>query len=348
MRAFLITIDTEGDNLWARPRVNTTRNTQFLPRFQALCERYGQKPTYLTNYEMANCPAFREFGKDVLRRGTGEIGMHLHAWDSPPIVPLTDDDLATHPYLMEFPEPVIREKVLVMTGLLEDVFGRKMVSHRAGRWGFNETYAKVLIDHGYLVDCSVTPLLSWKSSVGNPKGSGGPDYTNFPDHAYFVDPADVSRPGDSPLLEVPLSVIAPKSGLMRSLHRRFKAGPRIVRGPLYRISPPTMKLVPNGKNLPAILQIVRRAGEEGKNYVEFTLHSSEFMPGGSPRFRDESEIERLYEHLEVMFSTAAKWFEGATLEEYYRHYASEHRRRESTADTRGTTTDLTACTVNRT
>jgi hypothetical protein len=50
--AFLITVDTEGDNLWARPRELTTHNAAWLPRFQALCERYGLKPTYLTAWEM--------------------------------------------------------------------------------------------------------------------------------------------------------------------------------------------------------------------------------------------------------------------------------------------------------
>ncbi len=33
---FLITIDTEGDNLWSLPREITTSNAKFLPRFQNL------------------------------------------------------------------------------------------------------------------------------------------------------------------------------------------------------------------------------------------------------------------------------------------------------------------------
>ena len=41
MTAFLITIDTEGDNLWACPREITTYNSHYLPRFQQLCERYA-------------------------------------------------------------------------------------------------------------------------------------------------------------------------------------------------------------------------------------------------------------------------------------------------------------------
>src|SRR5579871_1036624 len=64
--AFLITIDTEGDDIWARPREVTTKNARFLPRFQALCEAFALRPTYLVNFEMAKDDAFRAFGLDVL------------------------------------------------------------------------------------------------------------------------------------------------------------------------------------------------------------------------------------------------------------------------------------------
>ncbi|WP_395754844.1 hypothetical protein [Edwardsiella ictaluri] len=50
---FIITIDTEGDNLWQNHDRITTENARYLPRFQLLCEKYGFKPVYLTNYEMA-------------------------------------------------------------------------------------------------------------------------------------------------------------------------------------------------------------------------------------------------------------------------------------------------------
>src|SRR5688500_9865571 len=89
---FVITIDTEGDDLWAAPREVTSRNADHLPHFQSLCERYGFKPVYLTNYEMAMSGAFVEFASDAVARGTCEVGMHLHAWNSPPIEPLTADD----------------------------------------------------------------------------------------------------------------------------------------------------------------------------------------------------------------------------------------------------------------
>src|SRR5713226_7445733 len=175
--AFWITIDAEGDNLWTLPETVTTQNARYLPRFQELCERYGFKPTWLANYEMAECPAFCEFGRDVLQRGTGEIGMHLHAWNSPPV---TSDGPKSQAYLIEYAENVMKDKIKFITELLEQRFIHKMVSHRAGRWALNSRYARLLVEHGYRVDCSVTPHVSWASVLGDPNGSGGIDYTAYP------------------------------------------------------------------------------------------------------------------------------------------------------------------------
>ena len=62
--------------------------------------------------------------------------MHLHAWNSPPDYTLPAGSETSYPYLVEYPEAVLRDKVATMTDLLEDRFGVKMRSHRAGRWAF--------------------------------------------------------------------------------------------------------------------------------------------------------------------------------------------------------------------
>ena len=46
------------------------------------------------------------------------------------------------------------------------------------------------------------------------------------------------------------------------------------------------------------------------------LHSSEFMPGGSPSFPTAEAIEKLYRDMEKLFAAAAPFFRGATLTEY--------------------------------
>jgi len=316
--AFLITIDTEGDNLWQNHDRITTENTRFLPRFQALCEQYHFKPVYLTNYEMAVDPAYVEFARDVIARGQGEVGMHLHAWNSPPLEALTDDDWRHKPYLIEYPAALIREKVVYMTQLLEDSFQTKMLSHRAGRWAFNEYYASLLLELGYQVDCSVTPRVNWRYSAGDPKGQGGTDYRDFPTHAYFMDAGDIAKTAESGLLQVPMSTQYKYSPAMNWLKQRFnqlKGKPR---------SPSVYWLRPSGGNLERMKQVAQYALDTGHDYVEFMLHSSEFMPGGSPTFKNEQDIEVLYRDLEQLFAWLAPRTQGMTLAEYYQRKVSQN------------------------
>ncbi|MGH8736439.1 MAG: deacetylase [Burkholderiales bacterium] len=315
---FIVTIDTEGDDLWSKPREITTRNAAYLPRFQALCERFGFKPVYLTNYEMATCATFVEFARDVLARDAGEVGMHLHAWNSPPLVPLTGDDFRFQPFLIEYPEPVMREKIRTLTRLLEDRFGCQVVSHRAGRVAFDGRYAAMLLDEAYCVDCSVTPGVDWRPTWGDPAGNGGTDYSSFPGRPYFVDPQDISRPAAKGLLEVPVT-IRPSALYLRA--------PWVYRIPLLRrvanrASPGLSWLNPAENRLDAMLRAARGARREGVYHLEFMLHSSELMPGGSPSYRDRSSIERLYEQLEVLFGELSSWCRGTTLKEFHAELTS--------------------------
>lgn len=316
---FLITIDTEGDNLWEKPSSITAKNAEYLFRFQELCEEYGFKPTYLTNYEMASSKVFIEFARDVIKSNTGEIGMHLHAWNSPPLIPLTKDDFKLQPYLIEYNEEVIRQKVEYMTKLLEDTFQIGISSHRAGRWGFNEYYAKILEELGYKVDCSVTPLINWNSQKGVSWGRGGTDYSSFPDKAYFLDLSNVSKEGKSRILEVPMTITSTDSMLSKEINNKFK-NKKTLRKFANRLFPSFYMLRPSGKNLHRLLRIIDKTIENGKDYAEFMIHSSELMPGGSPTFKSKNHIEGLYRDLRMLFDIANKSFNGATMLEYYNYF----------------------------
>ena len=322
--AFLVTVDVEGDNAWSGCRQVTTRNAAHLHRFQQLCERHRVRPTYLTNWEMALNPVYQAFAVDVLARGAGEVGMHLHAWHCPPHHPLTDDDYRHHPYLIEYPEPVLREKVRVMTELLEDIFGTKMRSHRAGRFGFNAAYARALVDNGYVVDCSVTPGVSLRQWRGRPDGPGGPDYRAFPTAAYFVDPVDVGRPGSSPLLEVPVTIgptyLSRPARLANDFLRATWLGTKVAN----RLFPRCAWLYP-AKFHRGMFGLLRAAAADGRDHAEFMIHSSELMPGGSPRYPTARSIEALYRCLERLFAEAARDFVGLTLGEYHDRVATARR-----------------------
>lgn len=316
---FLITIDTEGDSAWSRPKVITTRNASYLHRFQALCDLHGFKPTWLTNYEMMLAPAMQELGRDVLKRGTGEIGMHLHAWNSPPIVPLTTDDFHYQPFLVEYSTGVLREKVRVLTEELEQTFSVKMLSHRAGRWSFDARYARVLADLGYVVDCSVTPTVSWRNTKGDPKGGGGTDFSLFPSGAYYFNLDDIGSPGVGPMLELPMTICRKPRRWARFLPSQA------ARVPLFdRFAMRSSWLRAHRGNLGELLRLVADAVELDAPYIEFMLHSSEFMPGGSPNFETDEDIERLYGELDELFSEISRSFEGATLSEYAQRVRKGH------------------------
>ena len=318
---FIITIDAEGDDLWASPREITTRNAEYLPRFQSLCERFRFKPVYLANYEMAMSGVFVEFARDVVARGAGEIGMHLHAWNSPPLVPLTSDDFRFHPYLIEYPKQAMKEKIRTLTCLLEDRFDQKMVSHRAGRWGFDGYYAAMLLDEGYRVDCSVTPGTDWGGNLGDPRGNGGTDYTAFPDRPYFLSPSNISLPATSVLLEVPMTT------RLSGLYRRARWAYRIplLRRFVNKLSRGVSWMYPAENKLDAMLQVARGARADAAAHVEFMLHSSELMPGGSPSFRNASDIERLYESIETLFEDLSTWCCGTTLKEFHTLFSNGER-----------------------
>jgi hypothetical protein len=89
-----------------------------------------------------------------------------------------------------------------------------------------------------------------------------------------------------------------------------------------RLFPPRQWLQPNGRNLSQMLGILDRAVQERRRYVEFTLHSSEFMPGGSPTFPTTKSIEDLYRDLEQLFSRATTSFAGATLSEFEQSFTA--------------------------
>ena len=312
---FLITIDTEGDNLWSPQATLHTENARFLPRFQELCEKYGLKPTWLTNWEMVESPVYREFAADALARGQAEIGMHLHAWNNPPLDPLTHDDFRRQPYLMQYPEPVMRQKIRAITDRLEDAFNVKMLSHRAGRWAFNETYAKLLVEHGYQVDCSVTPHVRWQHEDRSLPCTV--DYRGFPEEGYFADLDDISKQSDrSLLLELPMTILDVERPwhlqLASNLASLHAFGERVAN----RYAPTKWWLRPDGLNGERMLATLDIALEQKRDHVEFMLHSSEFMPGGSPRFRTERRIERLFDDLERLFEKASQSFVGMTLAEY--------------------------------
>lgn len=319
----LITIDTECDNAWAGSSNITTENAKHLPRFQALCEKFGFKVTYLTAYEMAKDDFFVEFGTDVLHRRMGEIGCHPHAWHNPPEYHLTSDDFKNRPYLLEYPEDIMKQKILYLTKLLEDTFSKKMLSHRAGRWGMNATYAKILVETGYKVDCSVTPYMIWNAEM---RPLGDPlcpeiDYRHYPTKPYYLHESDISLHGRMPLLEIPVTIYRRYGKLLYAVYSMLPAG-RLRGGMHLLMGPADIWFRPHHTHR-RLTEVAESALKNSVDYIMFMLHSSEFMPGGSPNFRTEKDVDKMYAEIEEAFNLlSCRGSRGVTCLEYYSEYSA--------------------------
>src|SRR5262249_37152919 len=97
----------------------------------------------------------------------------------------------------------------------------------------------------------------------------------------------------------------------------------LLRSAAYRVTPSLSWLCPAESDIAAMLAAARDARREGVAHVEFMLHSSQLMPGGSPTYRRPSQIDRLYEDLEVLFESLSSWCYGTTLTEFQAMFARQ-------------------------
>ena len=236
--------------------------------------------------------------------GKCEVGMHLHSWNTPPQYPI-DLSLKGRPYLFEYPKDIMEEKIASITKLLEEKFENKMLSHRAGRWGINDQYCKILEKYGYKIDCSITPGVNWSNQIGN--SASGMDYSKEKKEIHLVKCC-------KDLIEVPMSIeklywtkIDYKNGFVNTL----KSGIKSIIGK-------NVWLRPSISSLDDIKALVMKLDKEKMLHIEFMMHSSEFMPGGSPYYKTYEDIERMYENLKEMFKFISLFnYKGCSLRQIY-------------------------------
>ncbi len=297
-KSLIITVDTEGEGgwFWKPGDVTTTENAKCVNRFQRLCDKYGIKPVYLTTYEMANNDEFMSQLIKWESEGRCEIGIHLHAWNNPPMVAL-NRIYDSQDYLIEYQYDIMREKFLTLYNILTSKIGHSLVSHRAGRWAMDKRYFNILKEFNIKVDCSFTPGINWSLNYG--AIHGGPNYTNVPQISYYIDD----------ILEVPMSI--------RKMHILSQGSFRHKIGCLLKGK--NVWLRPAGQSEYEMKRLIKLINsEKDSDYLEFMIHSSELMPGGSPYFSSHQHIEDLFKILDNVFKYAIDHgYRGCTLKEYY-------------------------------
>jgi hypothetical protein len=304
MMKFILTIDTEGDNQWDHGIALTSENIRFIPRFQELCNKFSVKPTYLVTSEICEDVYARMIFSEYISNDLAEIGTHLHSWTTPPF--LDKDGFRfndpQHIYASELPEELLEMKLQNITDQIESAFGKRPLSYRSGRYGFNEFIAQSLANKNYLVDTSVTPYTDWTFNKGLSTGHGGPDFLEKTPHPY------VYEYNKNYLVEIPVTVLPVAFPLnksrafaihyFRNVDKSFFL--KVLRKILFKNQPLWLRPF-DWVNINMFETLLKEAFRNKLPYIVMMFHSSELMPGCSMYWKDGEAIDRLYTLLTDFF-----------------------------------------------
>jgi hypothetical protein len=289
---FVLTVDTEEEFDWNAPFARTGYGTEHLksvPRFQALCEEHGIKPSYLVDFPITEDPFGVELLGGYADAGRAEIGVQLHPWVNPPF----DEEVSVYnSYACNLPEALERAKLSHLHEAIVRRFGVKPDAYRAGRYGAGPHTAKILADLGIAIDSSVRSRFNYADQ-------GGPDYTHHPVNPYWIERGT--------LLELPVTTVF--GGAMRSAGNVVFGewfGSQAARSVLARSNMlERIALTPEGIPIDKALEGVDLALAEGVRIINLSFHSPSLAVGHTPYVRDGAQLDQLYGWFEGVFAHLA-------------------------------------------
>ncbi len=305
----LLTIDVEEDMPgWEIRSEMSTRNAEALPRLAEMCREIGILPTYLCDYPMVTLEPSRSILKELFAAGGCEVGTHLHAWNTPPFEGLPGrpgvDEQKLAYYQFELGAAGFRKKLEVLHAAITELCdGREPISFRSGRFGLDEATLGVLLELGYQVDSSVTPLQTHEED-------GGPDFRWAPQVPYRPSRESVVKRGDMQIVEIPVSVALTRK-IPNFLRHAYVALPPAtrLRGLLSR---DYLNLVDFAWLYPVRFDVELMKGAAktlrriGSPVLNVFLHSSELVAGASGRVQTEADVEQVFERLRGILEHCVK------------------------------------------
>ncbi len=310
-----VTIDVEEEGLFGGQYREHDAPVENVSRLVALNEVFrdlGIRPTLLVSYQAARSSRNQELLVRLREQWQGEIGAHLHHWNTPPIVPLPYPQPA-HSELM--PHDLLAAKLDTLLDTLK-AMGVSAVSFRMGRFNLGPRMLAVLERSPITTDSSVAPMR---------KDPAGPDHLLAPVDPYTPDPGQVYAAGNSRIVEIPITVV-PVVRRFRGLVARLDRGSLVSKSALGWFSKslaslPAQPMLTGLRRLKAAVELHRRRGGQ---VLTVYFHSSELMPGGCPKHQTESDVERFTDKLRQYFSWLRKGVitESLTLSEVGEWYRS--------------------------
>src|SRR6266480_63101 len=293
----IVSLDTEEDN-WNRSRKGVTvRNIRELRRLAQFFDRLAVRPTYFTTYHVAIDPEAAAVVRDVGEESRGEIGAHLHPWNTPP---LTEEFVPRNSMVKNLPADLQLAKIETLTDALDEAFGRRPRAFRAGRYGIGPETVAALVSCGYRVDSSVSPFVSLEPV------DDGPTFVGAPIVPYRLGPErDVREPvPNGPIVEVPLSYGFSRGPfrVFEPIQRWLEAAPDWLRLPGIAVHSGLVRrlsLSPEFQSVRDMLTLAARLLEHGARHLHISWHTPSLKPGLSPFTATAADVERLYGSIEA-------------------------------------------------
>lgn len=301
----VVSLDVEEEGLFSGsyPRQGGgLTNIPLLARLEFLPREFGLPLTLLCDYPVLTHDPSLTAIEALLGRVDGELGVHLHPWNTPPFPD------------MPWPEPVptsvmpldtFRAKMETLQNAMRAFSGKTATTFRMGRWNLFKRAMAVLPEVGIAVDSSVAPL----RHVPN-----GPNHFLAPADPYWTTVAgpDGARLLEAPTTQVPLFPGSP--AMVYAVARRLPAKGKDV---LLNTFMKTLTLGVNPVWMPeatmrlATMAHVRRGGRA----LTLFWHSSEMLPGASPHFPDQAAVDTFLKKIRRFAAWLQQNFEleGTTL-----------------------------------
>jgi hypothetical protein len=288
-----VTIDVEEEGLFLGkydPANMQVSNVPQLAKLDPLFSQWGIRPTLLVTYPVIRHEPHQDLLFRLREKWSGEIGAHLHHWNTPPLESL--------PFPPPVPSELIPDRLLKakLDNLLEalELAGVAPLSFRMGRFNMGPKMFSILQETGIQVDSSIAPTQRYY---------GGPNHRYAPSDPYFPDPSDLCKSGTSRVLEAPVTIVplAPRFGHFLDTLGKKTAIPEewLARIPLHLGALPAQPMWMGLRRLQAAVLLHRRRG--GKVLTTF-FHSSELMAGGCPKHQTERDVKRFLDKLHRFFS----------------------------------------------
>ncbi len=279
----VVIIDTEEECPWGSySRQNTAvRAMRRARRAQVIFDQFGIRPAYLVDYPVASQPDGYLPLKEFADAGSAVIGAHCHPWVNPP-----HEEPVTLPNTFHgnLEPPLESAKLRILTETIEGSFGARPKVFKAGRYGFGPHTASILVELGYLVDCSPSPAFDFTRE-------GGPDYSGWDAGPRWWD-------AGQRLLALPTT--GAFVGFLRAggarLHRLMATpAARALRcgGVLSRLGAfERIRLSPEGFTFAEMRRLTEDLLGRGVQVMTFSFHSPSLEPGNTPYVRGAEELSK--------------------------------------------------------